>query len=1048
MSNESRAEAVGTDTLLAALEGPYEEAVDAATDEELDEELARLGFDPEEITRSAGTFRRRLHERYLVDAETDAESACPTGPNEAPGRWPRSPYPEGVEADRAEAVEVSGSAAPARRRVLVAADRGRVAEASSIRGNVHRLLATTGLAGRLGLRFEVIYVEDLGQRAIEAWLRTAQHPLDLVIACISADASSEVSSWLSHWPLGDVRDQRPENSQQLGDGAARGPRVVELVAVDRCLVGKSRGGPPERVPHPAWFDVGPPDIEVRCYEDAREFEQTCERVLARWLLHVRLELLYGRVDVPHPPAAARTTLCLSLAGGSALGGDPVEMSEGSVHLWNRIGALIGACEGTLSGRFLDVAFFDFFGADRHCRAIEAALRLIGETARSRHGDPASGRVAFLRLAVHDLPEHPKEGRALPEGFGFMLALAERPEVSTGFAATASVVDGLEEETKATFRSGGRFCGVPYAVCEAPPVTSRIAASTLSARDLDDVSRFRVELEAAASATGAPKNRLLDAVDTAVGRFYTAVEACCRRVETERGETGRARAGTLDLVRRILSEESRTWELVERVSSRSMSEGGDGSWRAPLYIAAARRASVVFELERASGLAAAAETEGVGAWRMAGAGREPEAAEPPAGNMLKAIRRVLRGDELDAYTGFIELATYFKAPVVRYLREVRKAAEVGCMEQWLQGRLWQVAELLVAEDASELESSGCLLVPAVLSSPLADVRFRALCRFLDEDRRARGWKPADELRARGAVVSPGHEQKLWQGRLLTARDPDRRHEAAEQLHWNALWPLLTYPRTPLASIAAIAARFASVRFERYGQVCLDCVAPRLQRCLDPEYVDDGTLAGVRACINVFSRFQFAASAGSFERLGVVSDLYRQRRATRGLAVDSPLDPLLARAPEDLASPEERKELLFGLPLVVQRHLASEGLYLDFFACHPDYRIARETLRHVRADRVERFASLRGINGALFHDLLRAPGLFNRPGALETALRHPKCDPGFATRNLSRLGRAGLLRLIRDPGVNAEIRSRAESHLNVRGFPRASPAPGPTWARDGR
>jgi len=1026
---------VDAEALLAALEGPYEEALDGATDDELDAELARLGFDPQDVTRNADAFRKRVHEQFMVGAESDQEGDGPAGSTE-----PARPWGKRSSRHRAEVAEdgeegTSSAASPARRTVLAVTGSGQVAEASSLRGNLHRLAAATGLAGRIGLQLDLKYAEGLGQGAVGGRHLESRDSFDLVIVCVPADDSSEVPACLARWPLRRRGDRVPSRSSDPEDDPPARPRVVELLGIGGSGTALGRAASPDRAVKPIRFDLGAPDVQILLYEDEREFEQVCQRMLAQWLLDVRLELIYDRCDVSHPVAPSCTTLCLSVAGGSALGADCVELSEGSTHLWNRVGALIGSEDGVHGARFLDVAFFHFGGRDRHRRAVEAGLRLVREAARLRGGALPNDRVAFVRLAIHDLPEHLEESRTLPEGYGFLFALAETPEVESGFAATAPVLDGLPSELKESFRTGGRFCGVPFGICEVPSASSHAAKLALGTRDLDDLSRFLVELETAVSVTGAPKDRLLGAVDTAVGHFYTILESCCRRVEAERQEGGQVQPPTLDLAQEILALERRAWALVEQVSSRSISEGGDGSWRAPLYIAAARRASVVFELERAIGTAVGEEAEEVSTEAEAALDQDSEALEPPAGNMLKAIRRVVRGDVLDAYTGFIELATHFKVPVVRYLRE---AADVGCMEQVLRNRLWQVAELLVAEDASELESSDCLLLPTVLSGPLGDVRFHALCRFLYDDRRGSAWKPEDELRARGAVVSSQHEQKLWQGRLLTARDGTWRREAAERLHWEALWPLLTYPRTPLDSIAAIATRFAGVRFERYGQVCLDCVAPRLQRCLEPEYVADRTLAGVRACVEAFSRFQFAASAGSFERLRMVADLYMEQCAARGASVGRPLHHLLARDPGGFASPEERSEVLFGLPLVVQRHLASEGYYLDFFVCHPDYRIARETFPHVRPERVEQIVAHRGINGALFHDLLKAPGLFNRPGALETALRHPKCDPGFAARNLGRLGQNGLLRLIRDPFANPDVRSRVEGHLKVRGFPSPSPA----------
>jgi len=269
-------------------------------------------------------------------------------------------------------------------------------------------------------------------------------------------------------------------------------------------------------------------------------------------------------------------------------------------------------------------------------------------------------------------------------------------------------------------------------------------------------------------------------------------------------------------------------------------------------------------------------------------------------------------------------------------------------------------------------------------------------------------------------------------MVADADPGVRRHAAEQIQRRDLWPLLIYPRAPLAVIASVLERFADLKMEEYGQICLECVFSRLTGFLDHEAPRRANLEAFRAVLHQFARFRFSADARSFERLEMLMELYRRRDPDGGGETSLSWKELVASGGGEELQEGRTLEFLGSLPLVVQRHLARQGLHVEYFACHPDFRVAKETRPYLVSGRARIVMLLKSMNGRLFYDLLQEPRLFRTPSELEAVLRHPKCDPSFAAKNLARLGRPGLIRIVRDRGANRQVRDQAERLAKVRGF----------------
>ena len=477
---------------------------------------------------------------------------------------------------------------------------------------------------------------------------------------------------------------------------------------------------PDRAVELRHADADRESVSLLLYDDPKELEQSLQRELVRWLLETRFALQTGgtaSAEIEYPPVRARTTLCIS-AGGAVHLGDGARGALAIEHLWNRVGAVIGKYQAALGGVYLDIAYFHFHGNDSQERAVKAANLLL-RTIPSLVDGVQLGRSPeelSVRLSIHDLPDSKSERPALgiPEGLVFLAALTERPEADAGILVTTSIREQLPADLSGRFRSAGRFCGEPLWLCESRGPSVFLRGRT--ERNLDELDSQIVRLETAVRATTAPAREVLDVASTAVDKIYALLDLLAQRIEErrQRAHGGGAVAATA-LAETALAQEERAWKLIAGMNTRRAEPTGDATWKAPVYLAAARRGPVVARLRGDADPTGTiptpkdlpfggSEIVRQGSSHLLGAG------------LLHGLRHLVHGDDLDTYTTFTNLASKFKIELL---------AVNGCgqpchgRDQRQRPRLWSMVDLIVAEDQSEPRRVDRCLLPEIVSGPFSD-----------------------------------------------------------------------------------------------------------------------------------------------------------------------------------------------------------------------------------------------------------------------------------------------------------------------------------------
>ncbi len=1054
---QKEAKAVRVRDPLALIDDAVDEALAAAAGPDLDQDLAAQGFDPATLARNALRLRTALRAESLRTSE-DTRSNSPSGSESPRASASSSPVsvqeaplatkqrtqqrPVGTGRSTRSPGYLGGALQSSRTKRYVVGlrtDPQLVDERAALAEILHRVQSKSGLGGRIG--YSIVFDPLCSSEATECNRLgvDGEASIDLLLICRSPKSFSAPASEASGLAL-----LRSSPDLRFWQDAGR-PRTLVLLGALSGAARSPSASPTDRALDLRHADTDRESVSLIGYDDPKELEQILLRELTRWLLETRFALQLGggtSLQIDYPAVRAHTTLCIAF-GGAALLGDSVQGNLAVEHLWNRVAAVIGEYQAALGGVFLDIAFFHFQGFDCHRRAVQAAELLLRTVPSLVDRDKAATNPDDLsvRLCVHELPATTGPSPTVPEGLVFLAALTESPEADAGILVTASVRQRLPAELSARFRSIGRFCGEPLWLFESRGPTILLRGRTM--RRIDELESQIVRLETAVRAAAAPARAVLDVVSTAVDKIYALLAFLANRAQRRRDRAPGELAELTSLVESALGQEERAWHLISEMVARGAESTDDDAWKAPVYLAAARRGPIVAQLRKVAEPAGTIPTPNElpfqGA-RIIRAGKDHRL----NASLLDDLRHLIHGDDLDTYSTFTNLASNFKSELL---------AVFGCGQpvpqdeiRQLGSRLWILVDLAVAEDESEPRRVDRCLVPQIASGPFGDERFAALCNFLFDSPKEETWGPEDALRAAGALVRFENVETLWTCRLLTARKPVERLQAIEQVALGRLWNLLTYPRTPWATVVTIVQRFAKVHLEGHGQICFDCLTSRLARTLNAGSGEDHSLPEIREVLKAFGQFDFSVTTSKFEQLRKLVELYIDRTGGPARQAEEFWRAGAQGGVPASAQPERMPEILSALPAVVQRHLASEGRYIEHFACHPDYRIARETARFIRPHRLRQIVAPGSLNGRLLRDLLRQPGLWNDPGDLEVVLNHPKCDPFFANHQLSRLSPQALLRIVRNPGANPQIRRQAGRIIHVHGFhPRGRP--GSTLGRAG-
>lgn len=665
----------------------------------------------------------------------------------------------------------------------------------------------------------------------------------------------------------------------------------------------------------------------------------------------------------------------------------------------------------------DGGIFVTSGAKMHDRAVMAGIRILKDV-ELYNLDPANEIKFRIRAAASDGPlvwdENPAEISA--DVLNFTKHLEGSGTEPNGFSITDTVYRCLHESLKREFILRPRFEErriLGYRVPGGGELPKRAIPGL--------VAQASEELKLLAT-------RSVQEATAGVDTVYSQLEEFSRHFLPLDDRWSDHYLKEIDgWAETLLDAEKAFWVSIQAKCAEAA--GDHGAWRNVADIIGSKRAGAVVPLAEIK-----AHTQ-IGLRRTAKPGSIALPVPAPTeknietiaglritAEQAKKIHTLIDADDLQEEMALAELLATEREALIAAV----SSDTLGNLREPLLNRLWALSDLILID---ELQDSRDGLFAALLRNPITQVRYGALMRIL------RSSKPPEEAFARSQFTGKGLSfttsdlHVVWRSAIVGIANPDKLILALWKIPVDVLWRTIASQKIRVSSLYAVAQRF-KVERDDVRKIFFDCIHGRLMR----EVQTNGReFAFVGKLLSIFFADPLFVQSPYFERLDdLLLNLRRSpSSATVGVELFDSIASQLKRIREDKGNPQATIPAgIESLPLPVQRHLASEGLYIDSFVMHPNVRIAKETERFVTMANVQRIIGYRQINEQVLHSLLSKKEFFVRPLTLMVALQHPKCTVSFAHTHLPRLNAVVLKRIVADTNANSAIREIAARLLKKR------------------
>ena len=381
---------------------------------------------------------------------------------------------------------------------------------------------------------------------------------------------------------------------------------------------------------------------------------------------------------------------------------------------------------------------------------------------------------------------------------------------------------------------------------------------------------------------------------------------------------------------------------------------------------------------------------------------------------ECLERLDSPHELDRNDALIDMIRTHQHQLVAHL--IRGTAQEDPMLERLLESLWQNAEIVLLDDYFFSVRRSKLTKFIELADPYPQAeRFRRLLRLFRPG--PHGFPTAEDAILPIEADEPGHYKIFLRALLLHPLEEYRRYAAAN-LDPSDYWSLISFPQAPLHVLATVLDQVAEPGTpEDYRKVFFDCTLKTLAKARGEE-----AIKAVRRILNLLFSFDFFVEDDYFKKILRLNQLveHEETRLGRQNALFKESMRLLKAQKAKVGARNTKAPDFAGIPLTVQRKLARDGMYTQLFACHPDAKIALETLPFVNnPDRVAQVVRLSTINALLLSELAKRDDLFRTRAARMSLLANPKTPLRTVYGYIPLMAGTDLRKLAVSKDINPEI-----------------------------
>jgi len=333
-------------------------------------------------------------------------------------------------------------------------------------------------------------------------------------------------------------------------------------------------------------------------------------------------------------------------------------------------------------------------------------------------------------------------------------------------------------------------------------------------------------------------------------------------------------------------------------------------------------------------------------------------------------------------------------------------------------LWRHADELLLRDLYPAASGGFRLFPflAKLAHRPGAETFATVGRVFK--------RPNPDL----SHLAPAARPMLWRC-LVMSPLPELRSDALSRAKSGELWTIIAFPRTPLRVERMIFDRIREDAAPEYLQVFFLCVRDAIlaaARRVTSEV--HGDLLEAFALISSFFALPSFHEDFVFEPLVELEAELRKTAEAIGIELGSEYEEAFGAFKDKGASSASPIDALNDVPLPIQRKLAREGHFTNYFVCHPNERVALETLRHIlKREDIFTLLKMPKIHRAVLVQLVKEERFFRKEEARIALLQNPKTPAFVARKYVPFLTRAQVKQLAANKAIGTEVRHLAAQYL---------------------
>ncbi|MBI1945248.1 MAG: serine/threonine protein kinase [Deltaproteobacteria bacterium] len=392
------------------------------------------------------------------------------------------------------------------------------------------------------------------------------------------------------------------------------------------------------------------------------------------------------------------------------------------------------------------------------------------------------------------------------------------------------------------------------------------------------------------------------------------------------------------------------------------------------------------------------------------------ADQGGADLASLSERLRSRDALDGADALDELLASSVDAAVTLLRGGDEAAGA------LARGLWCHADSMLLHELAP-GRRGFRLLPLLASLRLpAAAPFAVLAGVL-----SRATAGADDVNEALAQV-PVADAPMLARCLLLHPSEAARAAAAAALEPSDLWSVIAHPATPLAVERFLFGYLRTRARAEYLKVFFFCVRDHLLAATSTQDLKEA-LALTRSFFVVPCFHEDIV----FEPLLELEAAVRARAAASHAALDDEGAYAEAVASFTAKGAVETRPLesLMDVPLPIQRKLAREGHFLNFFVSHQNERVAKETLPHLlRLEDITPFLRITTIHRVLLTELAKRKRFFRKDAAKLALLQNPK-TPALVARAFVPVVPSEQLRLLAtNRHINPDVRRLIAAAVGVR------------------